>query len=291
MDKINNRELEFGFADLGRIKLHYAKAGNGKKLVILLHGFPEFWYSWRHQLFDLSADYTVVAPDMRGFNLSDKPADVSAYDIEELVKDVVALVEYFGFDSAAIVGHDWGAAVAWAISQRNPEILSKLVCLQVPPPSVWRKNQTLKQFLASWYMFFFQIPVLPEWLLTAEDFQALENSLKTTTAEKGVFSAEDIEKYKEAWARPGAITCNLNYYRANVLKRMFGKAPKVRKIEVPTMFIYGGKDHAVLPQTVEGVGDAVAAAYTEVRIPEAGHWIQSEAREKVTNALRDFLAD
>lgn len=286
----SNNNIELGFADLKRIKLHYAKAGSAKEFVVLLHGFPEFWYSWRHQLVDLSDTYTVVAPDMRGFNLSDKPAGTKEYEIHELVEDIASLVEYFGFEKASIVGHDWGAGVAWAISQQRPEILHKLACLQVPPPLVWRKNQTLRQFLASWYMFFFQIPRLPEWVLKKDNYAAFAGGLRSSTAKPDMFTDREIEKYREAWSQTGAITGGLNYYRANIIKRMFGTSPAWRQIEVPTLFIYGEKDSAVLPQTVEGVEDVVTGDYTEVRIPESAHWVQTEAREKVTKALREFLA-
>lgn len=283
--------ITFDFAQIGGIKLHYAKAGDGEKLVLLLHGFPEFWYSWRYQLNDLSNEYTVIAPDMRGYNLSDRPEDVSAYEIDNLCDDVIGLIDHLGYEKAAVVGHDWGAGVAWAVGGRNPEKVSKLACLQVPPASIWKKNQTLKQFFASWYMFFFQLPKLPEWLLTRNDYQKLAVALKTTTAKKGVISSEDVEKYKKAWSEPGAITAALNYYRANIIKRMFGKSQKPEKIKVPTLFIYGEQDSAVLPQTVEGVGDFIEAEYTELRIPESAHWVQVEAREKVTDALRKFLSD
>ncbi|NNE66857.1 MAG: alpha/beta hydrolase [Pyrinomonadaceae bacterium] len=275
-----------------RITLHYAEAGTGDQLVVLLHGFPEFWYSWRHQLKDLAAaGYTVVAPDMRGYNLSDKPADVSAYEIEELVQDVSDLIEHLGFEKAVVIGHDWGAGVAWAFSQRKPEMLTKLASLQVPPPSIWKKNQTVSQFLASWYMFFFQLPWLPELMLTSSDFRKLAIALKTTTAEKGVFSDEDVALYKKAWSQEGAITGGLNYYRANILKRMFGKGIPPKKIDVPTLFIYGEQDHAVLPQTVANTGDIVSGEYRELRIPESGHWVQNEARETVSATLIEFLSD
>ena len=291
MSESKTAEIEFDFAQVGGIKLHYAKAGEGEKLILLLHGFPEFWYSWRHQLTDLSDEYTVVAPDMRGYNLSDRPKDVSEYEIDKLSDDIAGLIQYFGHEKAAVFGHDWGAGIAWAVAGRYPEKVSKLACLQVPPPSIRKKNQTLKQFFASWYMFFFQLPRLPEWMLTRNDYQKLAVALKTTTAQKGVFSTEDVEKYKKAWSEPGAITAALNYYRANIIKRMFGKGPKPEKIKVPTLFIYGEQDQAVLPQTVEGVGDFINAEYTELRIPEAAHWVQNEAREQVTDALRKFLAD
>ena len=152
------RKISFNDAQIGGVKIHYATAGTGDKLVILLHGFPEFWYSWRHQLVALSEDYTVVAPDMRGFNLSDKPKNVADYDIDKVVDDVTGLINHFGRKNAAVIGHDWGASVAWTLAMKHPEYLWKLGALQVPPPAVLRKNMSLRQFLASWYMFFFQIP-------------------------------------------------------------------------------------------------------------------------------------
>ena len=286
MNKIN-----FDYAQIGGVNLHYAKAGDGEKLVILLHGFPEFWYSWRRQITALSDEYTVVAPDMRGYNLSDKPANVSDYQIDKLIDDVTGLIRHFGREQAAIVGHDWGASVAWATAQKYPEYVWKLCALQVPPISVWKKNQTVKQFLASWYMFFFQIPRLPEWLMSRNDFAILAEGLKNSTAEQGVFSAEDIGEYKKAWSEPTALTSAINYYRANILKRLFSKQSTEEKIKVPTLFIYGEKDTAVLPESVQGIGEVIDAPYQEIRIPDAGHWVQQEAAEIVTDSLREFLDD
>jgi len=283
-------EIKFDYAQIGAVKLHYAKAGEGEKLVILLHGFPEFWYSWRHQIAALSNEYTVVAPDMRGFNLSDKPPNIGDYSIDKLVDDITGLIRYFGREQAAVVGHDWGAAIAWAVALKHPEYVSKLVAMQVPPASVWKKNQTLKQFLASWYMFFFQIPVLPEYLLKLNDYAAMEKTLRNTTAKKGVFTTEDIAEYKKSWREPFALTAMLNYYRANILKRFTGKSQSDAKIQVPTVFIYGEKDSAILPETVKGVGEAVDASFEEFRIPDSAHWVQNEANGRVTEILRDFLA-
>jgi len=284
-------EIKFDYAQIGAVKLHYAKAGEGEKLVILLHGFPEFWYSWRHQIAALSNEYTVVAPDMRGFNLSDKPPNIGDYSIDKLVDDITGLIRYFGREQAAVVGHDWGAAIAWAVALKHPEYVSKLVAMQVPPASVWKKNQTLKQFLASWYMFFFQIPVLPEYLLKLNDYAAMEKTLRNTTAKKGVFTTEDIAEYKKSWREPFALTAMLNYYRANILKRFTGKSQSDAKIQVPTVFIYGEKDSAILPETVKGVGEVVDASFEEFRIPDSAHWVQNEASGRVTEILRDFLAE
>src|SRR5216684_6293477 len=173
--------IRHDFAQVGDLRLHYAECGSGDELVILLHGFPEFWYSWRHQLPVLGERYHVVAPDLRGYNLSDKPPRVEDYSIEKLVKDVVGLVNHFGKRRAVIVGHDWGAAVAWAVAQRHPELVSKLATLQVPPPAAWRANFTLRQLRRSWYMFFFQLPRLPERWASANDFSRLEKMYRETS--------------------------------------------------------------------------------------------------------------
>ena len=284
-------EINFYYAQIGAVNLHYAKAGDGENLVILLHGFPEFWYSWRHQIEALSDEFTVVAPDLRGYNLSAKPPNVEDYSIDKLVDDVINLITYFGREKAVIVGHDWGAAVAWATALKHPEYVAKLVAMQVPPPSVWKKNQTWKQLLASWYMFFFQIPALPEWLLSRNDFALLENALRKTTPEKNAFSDADIAEYKKSWREPSALTAMLNYYRANLIRRFIGKSKTADKIKVPTVFIYGEKDQAILPETVRNVGEAIDAPFEEFRIPESAHWVQTEAKDKVNEILLDFLVD
>jgi pimeloyl-ACP methyl ester carboxylesterase len=282
------------YAQLDDIRLHYAECGSGDDLVILLHGFPECWYSWRHQLPVLGERYHAVAPDMRGYNLSDKPAGSQSYGIESLVNDVVGLINYFDKGQAAIVAHDWGAGVAWALAQRHPELVSKLVAMQVPPPAAWRENFTFRQLRHSWYMFFFQLPRLPEWWASANDFARIEKMYKETSVRGDAFTAEDIAVYKEALRQPGALTGGLNYYRANVFKSLFRggvETPKEAdgRIQVPTLFIYGEQDVAVLPETVRDIGKFVAASYSELRIPDSGHWVQNEAIEQVNQALIDFL--
>jgi pimeloyl-ACP methyl ester carboxylesterase len=287
--------IKHDYAQIGGVRLHYARAGFGEKLVVLLHGFPECWYSWRHQLLTLAQqqDYTVVAPDMRGYNLSDKPPRIKDYKIEKLVDDVTGLIRHLGRERAAIVGHDWGASVIWATAQRHPEYLWKLAALQVPPWPVWKKNLTLRQFFASWYTFFFQIPYLPEWLIKRNNYAMLEDVFKNTTAVKGIINDTDIAVYKKAMSEPGALTAAINYYRANIWSRFFSKDDEMvkRRIKVHTLFIYGEKDHAVLPSTVKGVKEFIDAPYKEVHIPHSAHWVQQEAKEEVTKALIDFLAE
>lgn len=285
------RKINFGHAQIGGVRLHYATAGTGDKLVILLHGFPEFWYSWRKQIVALSEDYTVVAPDLRGFNLSDKPEEISAYDIEKVADDVIGLIHHFGREKAAVIGHDWGASVAWNIASKHPEVLWKLGALQVPPPQILKKNMSLRQLLASWYMFFFQIPKLPEFLLGYNDFEGLEKGLKTSTVESGVFTDADIAEYKKAWREPFALTSMLNYYRANFYRRFIDRKTEFHKIKVPTLFIFGEQDKAILRETVTGIGEVIDAPFEEFFIPSSGHWVQQEEAETVTQMLKEFLQD
>jgi pimeloyl-ACP methyl ester carboxylesterase len=288
--------IRHGYAQIGGVRLHYVERGAGGRLVLLLHGFPECWYSWRHQLIALGENFRVVAPDMRGYNLSDKPARVEDYKTNLLVDDMLGLIRHFGFSQAAIVGHDWGAAVAWAVAQRYPEYVSKLVAMQVPPIAAWRRNMTLRQALRSWYMLFFQLPRLPEWLMSRNDYAFVERIFKKTVARRGAFTDTDIAVYKKALSEPGALTASINYYRANVFS-MFARRRRREPeemgnghIQVPTLFIYGEKDHAVVPETVRDVKAFVDAPYREVRIGTSAHWVQNEAVAEVNAALQSFLA-
>lgn len=289
--------MQHGYAQLDGVRLHYAECGSGNdRLVILLHGFPEFWYSWRHQLPVLGEHYHVVAPDMRGYNLSDKPPRVEDYRIEFLVADVLGLIKHFGKSQAAIVAHDWGAGVAWAVAQRHPEVVSKLAALQVPMPVAWRDNMTLRQFLSSWYMFFFQLPWVPEWWASRNDFARIERMYRETIVRPGAFTDEDIAAYKDALRQPGALSSALNYYRANVLRSLSRGGTETPKdadgrIRVPTLFIYGEQDIAVIPSTVRDLGRFIDAPYRELRIPDSGHWVQNEAVDEVNSALLEFLSE
>jgi epoxide hydrolase 4 len=292
-----NESVKFDYAQIGGVKLHYATAGEGEKLVVLLHGFPEFWYSWRHQIAALSDEYTVVAPDLRGYNLSDKPPRVEDYEMDKLVDDVIGLIHHFGRSQAAVIGHDWGAGIAWKIAQNHPETLWKVGALQVPPTEVAKKNFTFRQALASFYMLVFQIPVLPEWILSQNNFAVLKAKLKAASASNEslieVFTEEDIAEYQAAWERLDALTGMINYYRANFARLIFSgsSAESDEKIKVPAVFIYGQQDPFILRETVKNIGDAMDAPLEEFFIPNSGHWVQQEAAETVTQILRDFLAD
>jgi pimeloyl-ACP methyl ester carboxylesterase len=296
--------IRHGYAQVGDVRLHYAESGErDRPLVLLLHGFPEFWYSWRHQLAALGERFHAVAPDLRGYNLSDKPDKVEDYRIGKLMDDVTGLIRHFGARRAGVVGHDWGAAIAWALAEFFPDYVSKLSALQVPPGAVWAANMTWRQALASWYMLFFQLPRLPEWRIGAKDFAGLERMFKTT-ARGGTFTDSDIALYKEMLKRrsvsgeTSALTGGVNYYRANfsLLSRNLtsvsrrGKRPRAR-VRVPTLFVYGERDAFVMPETVRDVGSYVDAPFREVRLARAGHWVQQEYPNEVSAALLGFLSE
>lgn len=286
--------IRHDYAQVGDVRLHYAECGEGERLVVLLHGFPECWYSWRKQLPILGKRYRVVAPDMRGYNLSDKPARVEDYQMSRLVDDVTGLIRHLGAREAAVIGHDWGGAVAWAVAQHYPDYVWKLASLQVPPPAVWARNLTLKQALRSWYMLFFQLPRVPEWWMARDDFAALAKAFRATSR-PGTFSDRDIEVYKAAMREPGALTAAVNYYRANVrsfFARRSGGGDGIKereRVRVPTLFVYGERDFAIVPETVAGVADYVDAPYTELRLARNNHWVQQESPAEVNAALFSFL--
>jgi pimeloyl-ACP methyl ester carboxylesterase len=288
-----DNKIKFDYAQIGAVNLHYATAGTGEKLVLLLHGFPESWYSWRHQIAALSDEYTVVAPDLRGYGLSTKTGAIADYKIENLVDDAVNLVNYFGREEAALIGHDWGAIVAWEAARKYPESFWKVGALQVPPKAIWRKNFSLRQFFASWYMLFLQIPVLPEWLLSRNDFALLADSLRKLSVVPQTFAEADIAEYKKGWREPSALTAMINYYRANLFSLFSTDSESAldAKITVPSLFIFAEQDPAILPETIEGIGEMFDAPFEQFRIPNSGHWVQQEAAETVTLILREFLAD
>ena len=237
---------------------------------------------------------------MRGYNLSDKPGRVEDYRIAKLVDDVLGLIRHCGAREAAVVGHDWGGAVAWGLAERHPEYVWKLAVLQVPPGPVWRANMTCRQALRSWYMFFFQLPRVPEWWLGGQDFARLTAMFKAT-ARRGTFTATDLAVFKNALKQRGpgdevdALTGALNYYRANVFKmfrRGDGWTPQAgARVRVPTLFVFAEQDRFIVPETVRGVGAYVGAPYRELRLPHANHWVQQEEPAEVNAALLQFLLD
>jgi len=277
--------LSFHF---GAIRLHAVAAGpTDGPVVILLHGFPEFWYGWRRQIEPLAAaGFRVIVPDQRGYNLSSKPAGVAAYGLTELVSDVIAIADQLGQEKIFLAGHDWGAAVAWSAALLHPQRVAKLAVLNVPHPSVMRKflSTRPRQILRSWYMSFFQLPWLPEALFSAFHFRVGSRSL-LRSSRPGTFSAEDLAQYRSAWSRPGALTAMINWYRALFRTRV--KFPD-KSVRVPTRILWGERDdfllHEMAHESLRYCANAELFTFAN-----ASHWLQHEEPARVSELLIDFF--
>jgi epoxide hydrolase 4 len=245
-------------------------------LVVLLHGFPEFWYSWRYQLPALAAaGFRAVAVDQRGYNLSDKPHGLEAYRVSRLARDVDAVRQALGAERMCLVGHDWGGAVAWTYAMRYPERLTRLVILNAPHPAVFLKHiRRPAQLRKSWYMFFFQLPRLPEAALRAGKFAFIRRELRDP-------------EYVAALAQPGALTATINYYRAMFRRPRGIPLRKWPRIEAPVLVIWGQRDRFLGPELAAPDEHLVPNVRLE-RLPTS-HWVQLEAPERVNELLVDFL--
>lgn len=279
-----------GFVALPSLRLHVAQAGPaGGPPVVLLHGFPEFWWGWRRQFGPLAAaGHRVIAPDQRGYNLSDKPRGLAAYSLDRLAEDVVALLDALGLGRAPIVGHDWGAAVAWWTAIRFPERVERLAILNTPHPAAFRRllRTDADQRRRSRYMLYFQLPWLPERKLAAGGFQPFR-AIFRRSSRRGTFAAGELDRYAEAAARPGALAGMLAWYRA-ALRRPPRRLPSLA-VAPPTLILWGLEDVALSPALIEPSA-AFCREVEVVRIPGAGHWVQHEAADEVNARLLDFLA-
>ncbi|HTO97125.1 MAG TPA: alpha/beta fold hydrolase [Myxococcales bacterium] len=249
-------------------------------LVLLLHGFPECWRAWRHQLPALAAaGFRAVAPDLRGYGGSDKPRGVSSYRMEKLVADAAALIGALGRERADVVGHDWGGHIAWHLAMWNPARVRRLAVLNVPHPArMFRALRTLRQLRKSWYIFFFQLPFLPERFMSPRSIRV---AFRHMTARKGAFDEEDVEANVQA---AGDRTAPINYYRAAGRYR----GPPLRPVEAETLLVWGEKDRWLGPDLAELDPRWVPRARIE-RIPSASHWVQADAPERVNELLLSFL--
>ena len=255
--------------------------------MLMLHGFPEFWYSWRHQIPEFAQDYKVVAVDLRGYNDSDKPAAQSAYVIAEFVADIKGVIEGLGYQQCVLVGHDWGGVIAWNFAYAHPEMLKQLVILNAPPPALsLQKIFRSQQWLRSWYIFLFQIPALPEFLIQLGDYKVLEMAFSGMAIRKGAFTEEDINIYKDALAKRGVLTAALNYYR-NVFQQGLTKQDW-GMLNVPTLMIWGEEDIALDKELTYGI-DKYIHDFQIRYIPNCSHWVQQEQPELVKQYIREFL--
>jgi pimeloyl-ACP methyl ester carboxylesterase len=306
--------IEHRMVETNGVRLHCAVSGDGP-LVVLLHGFPECWYSWRHQIAALSPRFRVVAPDLRGYNESDKPDGVQAYAMSELTRDVLGLVHAFGEREAVIVGHDWGGGVAWSFAMDHPAATRRLAVLNCPHPAklVEAFQNNPRQLAKSWYMFFFQIPWLPEALLGARGAWAIGNAFRRSAVQKDAFTDDVVERLRDAASRPGALRSAVNYYRAAfrspdtlaslpswLARFLVGDRPLPAPrralsdwppITAPTLLVWGEQDVALDLSLTRDLGPLVAGPLTVRYVPDSGHWVQQERPDVVNAALLEFLAD
>ena len=272
------------------VNLHVVQAGPPDgQLVILLHGFPEFWYGWRKQIDFLAGQgYRVWVPDQRGYNISDKPNGIAAYKLNELAKDVVGLIDAAGRETALLVGHDWGAGVAWWTACSYPERLSKLVILNVPHLRVFRKTVTTDwtQMKKSWYMGYFQIPFLPEALFERMLPQMARGIQES--ARPGAFTDEDMLEYQKAWAQPGALRSMINWYRAAVQQMPTPEPDPI--VKVPTLILWGKKDFALNAEMAQASLEYCKDGRL-IYFENASHWLQHDEPEQVNAALKTFFSE
>ena len=267
--------VKHGYLDSGGVKIHYASLGAGP-LVVMLHGFPDYWYTWRHQMEALSQNYQTVAVDLRGYNLSDKPQGVENYDMRLLAADVLATIRHFGRDKAVVVGHDWGGAIAWTLAMSAPEAVDKLIILNLP------HLRGLMRELAS-------NPQQQKNSQYARNFQQEGAHLKLTAEGLAqMVPAEAREKYVEAYKRSD-FEAMLNYYKRNYPREPYKEAAAQPRVGVPVLMFHGLKDWALLPGGLAGTWDWVDADLTLVTIPNAGHWSHWEAADLVTKTMVGWL--
>jgi pimeloyl-ACP methyl ester carboxylesterase len=279
---------EHHFIETNRIKLHYVSQGQGK-LMLMLHGFPEFWYSWRHQIPEFADDYQVVAIDLRGYNDSDKPQELEAYKISELVADVQDVISGLGYEDCILVGHDWGGVIAWYFTYAYPEMVEKLIVLNIPHPVLFVEGlKTPQQLLKSWYVFAFQLPWLPEFVFQLNDYQALALCFTTMAIDRTAFSESDLNAYKNAAAKRGALTAMINYYRCAFQSLLEGASQPWNILDVPTLTIWGENDVALGKELTYGTQKYVRNWQVKY-IPNCSHWVQQEQPALVNRYIREFI--
>jgi len=289
--------IKHDFADVNGIKLHYAHSGRGP-LIMFLHGFPEYWAMWKAQLEEFSIDHLAIAPDMRGYNLSSKPVELSRYRQKYLVEDIRQLAEFLGYKKFVLVAHDWGGAVAWTFAMFYPQYLERLVIVNAPHPAVFERElrENPAQRKASNYMMLFRSPGAEE-KLAADDYSWLINMAFGEIIKSRILKDEDIRGYKKAWSQPGALTGGLNYYRVTDVGALENyeealKKPAVMtmlpKINLPVLVIWGEKDTALLTGCIRGLDEYVTQLSIKM-VTDASHWVVREKTQLVNTLIREFL--
>jgi epoxide hydrolase 4 len=291
---MSTAEITSRHVDVNGLRMHVTEVGTGP-LVVLLHGFPDFSYSWRHQMRALAdAGYRAVAPDLRGFNTTERPPGVDSYRLDHVTRDVTGLIRALGEDAAAaVVGHDWGGAVAWYLAARYPEATERVVVLNCP--HLTRMGEGLRsprQILRSWYMLFFQLPVLPERFLAAGDYGPLRAALRAGVVRDDAFTDEDLQRHVAAAKASGGLGGGINYYRsmgrAKIRNRWRMPSDTRGSVDVPTLVIWGEQDFVLGPELADPPAALVPDARV-VRVEDAGHWVHLDAAELVNAELLAFL--
>lgn len=279
------------YLEANGIRFHIAEAGRpGNPLVLLLHGFPECWYSWRHQLRALAAaGLHAVAPDLRGYDLTEKPA--LGYDLDDLAGDVVEIARALGYERFSLVGHDWGGLIGWWAAVSRPGAIDRLALLNVaPPPALRRDLARPDQALKSWYALLFQLPLLPEWGFRRNNFEPLLQSFRNAAIQQQAFAKRDLDVFREAIAQPGALHSAINYFRAAFPRFRRGDLLTDRQAACPTLLLWGIADPFAGVHLTAGLEPWLADF--EVRyLAACGHWTQQEQPDRVNRALIEFLAE
>lgn len=281
-EQVHTRGLTFEVAMAGD--------ASSEKLALLLHGFPECAYSWRHQMPLLAKlGYKVWAPNLRGYGNSDRPPAVEDYALDKLEQDVADLIEASGCKSTLLIAHDWGAAIAWNFAMYNPQLLDKLVIMNVPHPALFRAGlATLKQLRKSWYIFFFNIPKLPELALSMRGYEMVGRVFRDMAVHKERFGDDVLAVFKENASKPGALTAMVNYYRAIRYALPLVKKRGMPKIETPTLVVWGEQDDALGKELTYKTGEYVSDL-TLRYLPNASHWVQQDEPETVNAMLEAWL--
>ncbi len=281
----------------GEIELHYIAEGpTDGEPVLLLHGFPQFSYCWRHQLKALGeAGYRAVAPDLRGYNLSDRPEKVEDYKMQHLVGDVGAFYKAFGWSKANLVVHDWGGAIGWVFAGLQPKLVKRFVAVDMPHGAAFHKaqNENIEQVMKSWYIWLFQAPEAAENFFGKNEARNIVNWVFRNPFDRNIFSKEDLEQYRQMLNRPGQLTAAFNYYRANFAPQTVftGQPSQQPKVEVPTLLMYGTQDLAFASTVWEDTANYCTGPFRLVPLEGVGHWAPEQAPEEVTRLILEHIKD
>lgn len=293
--------MQHHYADVNGIRMHYVTHGAGEP-ILFLHGFPEYWGAWKKQLNDLGRDHHVIAPDLRGFNLTSRPEKVEDYHVKHLVEDLRALVQHLGFKQVAVVCQDWGALLGWSFLLRHPDLVSRFITINITHPALFDRElrENPRQQLAAQYMLVFASPQAEAQLMGDDYAWAKQAVINDARAHGAILSDEDVNEWIASWRQPGAITAALNYYRAakmgppdgeghpggsNLLE---GLKPEQLHVQTPVLFIHGEQDTYLLADGQRGLKELVPNI-TFKRFPDATHWVALEKPREVSQLIREFL--